>query len=255
MNEYLEAYLSCRDYASVTDQAIEWIRTWFAQNGPDSPAVIGISGGKDSTVVAALCAEALGRDRVFGIRMPNGVQSDIDVARRVTEHLGIPSAEINSADGYRGVEGALAASGIELSQQARINLSPRLRMSVLYAAAQCRNGRVSNNGNRSECYVGYFTIYGDGAGDFSPLSNLTVTEVRLVGACLGLPAEFVQKPPSDGLSGKTDEASLGFSYEALDTYILTGICPDAEIRAAIDRKHFSNLFKRKPIASFSPSFR
>ena len=255
MNEYLEAYLSGRDYASVTDQAVCWIRDWFAVNGPESPAVIGISGGKDSTVVAALCAEALGRDRVLGIRMPNGVQPDLDVSRKVTDYLGIPSAEINIADGYRGVEGALAASGIELSNQARINLSPRLRMSVLYATAQCRNGRVSHNGNRSECFIGYFTIFGDGAGDFSPLSHLTVTEVRLVGACLGLPAEFVQKPPSDGLTGKTDEEALGFSYETLDTYILTGICPDPAVRAAIEKKHRANLFKRNPVASFTPDFR
>ena len=258
MNEYLKAYIESIDYKAITEGAIRWIRDWFGKNGPDSPAVIGISGGKDSTVVAALCAEALGKDRVFGIMMPNGIQSDINVSKRVIEHLGIRAAEINIQEGYNGVMNGIRSavysgpdgSPLEISRQSQINLAPRIRMCVLYAASQCMNGRVSNNGNRSEKYVGYSTIFGDGAGDFSPLSNLTVTEVRIVGTELGLPAEFIQKPPSDGLSGKTDEDNLGFTYEALDTYILTGHIDDEKAKELIDRKHSANLFKTLPMPEY-----
>lgn len=258
MNDILRQYLAGRDYEAITDGCVKWIRDWFDKNGKDSPAVIGISGGKDSSTVAALCVEALGKERVFGVLMPNGVQPDIDVSRRVAEHLGIATAEVNISGGYNGVVGGIenavcsgGCTGLEMSRQASINLAPRIRMSVLYAASQCVNGRVSNNGNLSEKYVGYSTIFGDSAGDFAPITNLTVTEVRIVGSILGLPEEFVQKPPSDGLSGHTDEDALGFSYEALDTYILTGICPDEHVRELIDRRHRGNLFKTLPMPAYT----
>lgn len=251
MNEYLEAYLRQRDYAEITGKALRYISGWFAKNGPDSPAVIGISGGKDSSVTAALCAAALGPDRVVGVLMPNNAQSDIDVSRRLVEHLGIRHAEINIKDGYDGIMGAITDAGFTPGEQSRINLGPRVRMATLYAVSQSMNGRVSCNGNRSERYVGYFTSFGDGAGDFSLLANLTVTEVRLVGKCIGLPDEFVYKAPADGLSGHTDEERLGFTYEDLDTYILTGICENAETRARIDAKHRTNAFKLAPMSQFS----
>lgn len=250
MNEALENYLSGRDYRRIAEQSVEFVRDWFAENGRDARAVIGISGGKDSSVVAAICVRALGKERVLGVLMPRGEQPDIDVSRRLVEFLGIESHEINIADGYEAVTRAITEQGVGLSRQAQINLSPRLRMSVLYAVSQCVNGRVSNNGNASERYVGYFTKYGDGAGDFAPLANLTVTEVKLVGRCLGLPEEFIEKPPADGLTGLTDEDNLGFSYEALDTYILTGICPDEGMKARIDAKHAANAFKLRPIPAF-----
>lgn len=252
MNDLLERYIKAQNYEKITEDCIAWIRSWFEKNGSDSPAVIGISGGKDSTAVAALCAEALGKDRVFGVLMPNGVQPDIDVSRAVVKHLGIKSAEVNIRDGFLGIENAVI-SGLgcgELSRQTVINLAPRLRMAAQYAVSQSLNGRVSNNSNRSEKYVGYSTIFGDSAGDFSPLSDLTVTEVRIVGRILGLPAEFVEKPPSDGLSSRTDEDAFGFTYEDLDTYILTGECENEITRQRIEQRHRANLFKLQPMAAF-----
>lgn len=250
MNRYLKDYIEKKDYKEIAEGSVRFIREWFDENGKDAKAVIGISGGKDSSVVAAMCVKALGKDRVFGVLMPNSTQSDIDVSKKLVEFLGIKSAEINIKDGYEGVADAIKREGIELSKQAGINLGPRIRMSVLYAVAQCMNGRVSNNGNRSERYVGYFTKYGDGAGDFAPLANLTVTEVRLVGQYLGLPDEFVYKAPSDGLSGSTDEDAMGFTYETLDTYILTGIIEDENSKVLIDKRHNMNAFKLMPIPEF-----
>ena len=251
MNPVLDAYIKTKDYKKIAEDCEEWIRDWFAENGPQSKAVIGISGGKDSSIVAALCCRALGKERVLGVLLPRGEQTDIDYARRLVEYLGIKSLEINIAEAADALEGAIDVQGLELSRQAAINLQPRLRMTTLYAVSQCVNGRVSNNSNRSEKYVGYSTIYGDSAGDFSHLSNLTVTEVKEVGRALGVPDEFIDKPPSDGLSGKTDEDNIGVSYEILDTYILTGVCGDAECKALIDRKHTANLFKTRPIPAFS----
>lgn len=252
MNAVLAQFLSVQNYEEITEHCISWIRSWFAQNGPDSPAVIGISGGKDSSVVAALCKEALGKDRVFGVLMPNGVQPDIDASYSIVEHLGIASAVINIHDASEALKASLCTglSCEELSRQTLINLSPRLRMATLYAASQSRNGRVSNNSNRSEKYVGYSTVFGDAAGDFSPLGDLTVTEVKLIGHILGLPEKLVEKAPSDGLTSKTDEDAFGFTYEQLDTLILTGFCGDEEIRRMIEKRHNANLFKQLPMPCF-----
>ena len=252
MNDHLKNYLEARDYNAITHACVQWIRDWFQQNGPDSPAVIGISGGKDSSAVAALCVEALGRDRVFGVMMPNGVQCDIDVSKRVVQHLAIPHATIKIRDSVDAVKRTVleGIGGEALANQVNINLPPRIRMATLYAVSQNRNGRVSNNCNRSENFVGYSTIFGDAAGDFSPLGNLTVAEVKCVGRCLGLPEEFVEKPPADGLSDRTDEDALGFTYEALDTYILTGWCPDEALKEKMEKRHQANLFKLRPMPEF-----
>ena len=252
MNERLASYLEQNDYAKTAQDCAAWIKDWFAANGPQSPAVIGLSGGKDSSIVAALCVKALGVDRVFGVLMPNGTQSDIDVARRIAQHLGIKSAEVNIAPAFGGLSESIEGAGIELSKQSVINMPPRIRMAALYAVSQSMGGRVSNNSNRSEKYVGYSTIFGDSAGDFSPLSNLTVTEVKEVGRALGLPDEFIEKPPSDGLTGKTDEDNIGFTYEMLDTYILTGSSGDEALDEKIKAKHEANLFKLQPMPAFRP---
>ena len=231
------------DAVSVRDGIISWIRNWFAENGPDCNAVIGISGGKDSSVTAALCVQALGRERVIGVLMPNGEQADIHVSRDLVKFLNIRSAVVNIRASYEGMMDELARELGDISAQTRINLAPRLRMAAVYAVAQSSNGRVANTCNLSEDYVGYATRYGDGAGDFSPLSQLTVQEVKAVGRALGLPDEFVEKPPIDGLCGKTDEDNLGFTYAVLDRYIRTGECADAATRARIDRLHRINQFK------------
>ena len=235
---------------TATEKCIAWIQDFFEENGPDCNAVLGISGGKDSSVAAALCVKALGADRVIGVLMPNGVQSDIDVAREVVKILGIRSYEINIQGAFDATLAELEKRDIEVSTQARINLAPRLRMSTVYAVSQCYNGRVVNTCNLSEDWVGYSTRYGDAAGDFSPMAGFTVAEVKAVGSYLGLPDHITGKVPSDGLSGKTDEDNLGFTYAVLDRYIRTGEIDDPESREKIDRLHERNLFKMKMMPAF-----
>ena len=239
------------DVKDVIEQACDWIVDFFEKNGKGCNAVLGISGGKDSSVAAALCVKALGKDRVIGVLMPNGVQSDIADAQKLVAHLGIKSYTVNIKEGFDGIVGAITKD-IELTEQARVNLAPRLRMSTVYAVSQCCNGRVVNTCNLSEDWVGYSTRYGDSVGDFSPLSHLTVTEVKQIGKELGLPIDLVEKVPSDGLSGKTDEDNLGFTYAVLDKYIRTGVCEDEKTRELIDRKHKMNLFKLQLMPSFEP---
>ena len=236
------------DAVDVKNRCVAWIRDFFEHNGPDCNAVVGISGGKDSSVVAALCVEALGKDRVIGVLMPNGEQHDIDMARKLVSHLGIKSHEINIRETMQGVLNSLAS--IELSTQAKTNLPPRIRMATLYAVSQSVNGRVANTCNLSEDWVGYSTRYGDSVGDFSPLSRLTVAEVKQIGRVMGLPADLVDKVPIDGLCGKTDEENLGFTYEMLDTYIREGVCEDEAIKEKIDTLHKRNLFKLELMPCF-----
>lgn len=244
----------------VKNDIVQWIRDWFEENGPGCNAVIGISSGKDSTIVAALCVEALGKDRVIGVMMPDGIQADIDKAYSIVNYLDIASMRVNISDATRAVRNGIyfgnhshCKRGLKihsLSNQTLINLPPRIRMATLYAISQSLNGRVSNNCNLSEDWVGYSTRWGDSVGDFAPLANLTVSEVKAIGYELGLPAEFIEKVPSDGLCGKTDEDNLGFSYDTLDKYIRTGICEDSEAKAKIDMLHKKNMFKMKPIPCF-----
>jgi NAD+ synthase len=230
---------------------IDDIRHYFATNGnKDTKAIIGISGGKDSTIAAALLVRALGNDRVIGVLMPNGIQRDICFADVLCNHLGIKRYEININDINRDLSRGMQLANIKLTNQALINISPRLRMTVLFAVAQSLNGRVSCNSNLSETYIGYSTIFGDSAGSFAPLKNLTKTEVKLIAKELGLPMMLVEKEPSDGLCGKTDEDNFGFTYAVLDKYIRTGEIEDMNTKERIDLMHEKNLFKTQPIASF-----
>ena len=235
----------------IKNDCVEWIRDFFKNNGPDCNAVIGISGGKDSSIAAALCVEALGKDRVIGVLMPCGEQHDIDCARQLVEHLGIKNFTINILDAVNGVKEQIS-SQMELSNQAIVNIPPRVRMTTLYAVSQCMNGRVVNTCNLSEDWVGYSTRYGDAAGDFSPLSNLTVQEIKAIGHLLDLPKELVEKIPIDGLCGKTDEDNLGFTYAVLNRYIREGEIDDPEIKKLIDEKHEKNLFKLQLMPAFVP---
>ena len=236
----------------IKKSLIQWTREWFDKNGKGCNAVIGISGGKDSSVCAALCVEALGKERVIGVLMPNGVQSDIADSRQLVEHLGIENVTINIADAVIAVHTQLKEADIEVSEQTKINLPPRIRMSVLYAVSQSMNGRVINTCNLSEDWVGYSTRYGDSAGDVSLLGKLTVQEVKALGHELGLPENLVDKTPSDGLCGSTDEQKLGFTYAVLDRYIREGICKDVSIRQRIDTLHRQNKFKLELIPTFEP---
>ena len=231
------------DAKKVLNELTVWIRDWFEENGRDCNAIVGISGGKDSSVAAALCARALGVDRVIGVLMPNGEQSDIAMSRLLVEHLGIRHFVVNIHDGYQGLLGEVRRQLGDVSRDTEITLAPRLRMATLYAVAQSNNGRVANTCNLSEDWVGYSTRYGDSAGDFSPLSMLCVREVKALGRELGLPECLVEKVPIDGLCGQTDEEKLGFTYAALDAYIRDGVEPDAATKARIDRLYKLNRFK------------
>ena len=237
------------DAVKVKNECVEWIRDFFAANGKDCNAVIGISGGKDSSVAAALCVEALGTDRVIGVLMPCGEQADISASYTLVNHLGIKHYVVNIKD---AVEGLKKNIPLELSVQSATNLPPRIRMSTLYAISQSHNGRVVNTCNLSEDWVGYSTRYGDAAGDFSPLSNLTVQEVKAIGRVLGLPEELVDKTPTDGLCGKTDEDNLGFTYAELDRYIRTGEIDNKATKEKIDGMHSRNLFKLQLMPAFEP---
>ena len=242
----------------IKDRLVDWIRDYFDHNGPGCIAVVGISGGKDSSVTAALCVEALGKDRVLGVLMPNGIQSDIADAIALVEHLDIKHLVVNIGDTTKALTAAIeGAEGFDLvaasmSRDSIINMPARIRMTTLYAVGQSlpKGGRVANTCNRSEDYVGYSTKYGDAAGDFSPLQNILVEEVRQLGYVLGLPDFLIDKTPSDGLSGQTDEDKLGFTYAQLDHYILTGQCQDPDIKAKIDRMHAMNMHKLQLMPAF-----
>lgn len=239
------------DAKKTKDEIVQWIRDWFNKNGKDCTAVIGISGGKDSSVVAALCVEALGKDKVFGVLMPNGTQVDIDASYALVKYLEIDHCVVNIHEAIRSLKHEIKPQlGDHWSMQTSINLPARIRMATLYAVSQTIDGRVANTCNLSEDWVGYATRYGDGAGDFSPLSKLTVTEVKAIGRELGLPEKLIEKVPTDGLCGHTDEDNLGFTYAVLDRYIRTGEIDDMDTKERIDTMHERNLFKLALMPSF-----
>ena len=239
------------DAKKVTADVIAWIRDWFENNGKDCNAVVGISGGKDSSVVAALCVKALGKERVIGVLMPCGEQADIDMSEMLVEHLDIRSVTVNIGPAVEALKGAIAGEIGELTAMTNTNLPSRMRMVTLYGVSQSNNGRVANTCNLSEDWVGYSTRYGDSAGDFSPLSKLTVQEVKAIGRELGLPDVLVDKVPTDGLCGKTDEDNLGFTYAALDEYIRTGNA-SPELKTVFDNKRRWNKFKLELLPVFDP---
>lgn len=234
------------------EKIVVFLKDWFSQNGPTAKAVVGLSGGKDSTVAAALCVQAIGKERVVGVLMPNGVQADIADAQAAARHLGIAYRTVNIGKPYQEMLQALTAAGedgqrfaLNLTPALQQNLAPRLRMATLYAVAQgiAEGGRVINTCNRSEDYVGYSTKYGDSAGDVAPLAAYTVDEVIAIGDAMGLPHKLVHKTPADGLCGKSDEENLGFIYAVLDRYIKTGQCADEAVREKIEHLHKTNLHK------------
>lgn len=240
------------DYNKLKDQCIQWIKNWYERNGKGCRAVLGMSGGKDSTVAAALCAEALGKENVVGVAMPAEGQS-LNGADEICEYLGIRYICAPIASIIKGFEDVRSVVEEGFSNQTEQNIPPRVRMCVLYAISQSVNGRVVNTCNLSEDWIGYCTRWGDSVGDFSPMGGLTVQEVKGIGHCLGIPAKWVDKIPDDGLPHSCpDEEKFGFSYATLDTYIRTGECPDPEVRAKIDRMHERNLFKLSMPEAFRP---
>ena len=238
------------DAAKTKDAIIKWIRDYFEANGKNCNAVVGISGGKDSSVTAALCAMALGNERVYGVLMPQGNQHDINYSQELVTHLDIKHITVNIKDSVDTLLNEIKKSGISANKQAIVNTPARIRMTALYAISAIVNGRVANTCNLSEDWVGYSTKYGDSAGDFSPLSQLTVGEVKNLGKELGIPLKFIEKTPEDGLSGLSDEENLGFSYDILDKYIREKVCEDAITKEKIDKLHQINLHKLALIPSF-----
>lgn len=238
----------------TVNDVTEWIKDYFEKNGKGCKAVLGISGGKDSCITAALLARALGKERVIGVLMPNGVQPDISDSEAVVEFLGIEHMVVNIGETVEALKKALTEAGSVVSKDTTINIPPRVRMTTLYAVAQgleC-GGRVINTCNKSEDYIGYSTKFGDAAGDMSILAGFTVEEVLQMGEYLGLPEHLVHKTPSDGLSGMSDEDKIGFTYKVLDKYIATGECEDSDIKAKIDRMHVMNLHKLELMPHFEP---
>ena len=247
------------DVEKVTGDCIQWIKDWFEKNGPGCNAVIGISGGKDSTIVTKLCVEALGADRVIGVMMSNGVQKDISDSIRVCKLLGIKNYTINIENSVNAILKEMNESGIEITEQTKTNLPARIRMSTLYAVSQSNNGRVSNNCNKSEDTMGYSTRYGDAAGDFSPLSELTTVEIVAIGDYLGLPYDLVHKTPIDGLNTNTDgsyvtdEQSMGVSYDDIHKYVRMRNELSQETIDYISGREKKNLFKLQLMPKFNPN--
>lgn len=242
------------DVKTVTNNCIEWIKNLFEEKFQDKNCCVALSGGKDSSVVAALCVSALGADRVKAIMLPQYEQSDIDCSILCANHLGIEYKIINIGSTVDSIISEMESNGVVVTEQAKVNAPARVRMTELYFYAQCNNGIPSCNCNLSEDWVGYATFGGDGFGSFAPLSQLTVSEVKAIGRELGLPSELVDKTPTDGLCGKTDEDNLGFTYDTLDRYIRTGEINDEDIKAKIDSMHEKNLFKLQLMPSFYPNF-
>lgn len=243
------------DVKKETNACVQWIKDWFDnESGGAKGVVLGISGGKDSAVVAALLCKAIGKEKVFGVLLPNGVQSDISDSKRVCEVLQINHKEVNIAQAYEGILNCIESEGITVSAHTKTNIPPRLRMTVLYAIAQEMNYRVAGTGNYSEKYVGYCTKWGDTAHDFNPIGNFTTEQVIAIGKELGLPHDLVEKPPQDGLSGKTDEDNMGFTYAMVNRYIEIGECEDSEIKEKIEKRHQYNLHKFQPIPVYVPTY-
>lgn len=240
----------------VKANIVKWIREYFRKNGDTCSAVIGISGGKDSSIVAALCVEALGKERVFGVLMPCGEQHDIDDSYALVNALGIDYCAVNIGVTVNSLKLALALSEkFSVSEQAQTNLPPRIRMATLYAVAQSlpNGGRVANTCNYSEDYIGYATKFGDTAGDFAPIAELTVQEVREIGYLLPIPRELVDKTPSDGLCGKSDEDNFGFTYKQLEDYLNEGSSGDEEVDKKIIKLHTDNAHKYSKMPTFNLS--
>ena len=236
-----------------SEKVIEWIKQYFEDNGKDCNAIIGISGGCDSSVTAALLVKALGKDRVIGVLMPNGNQYDIDCSYQLVKFLDIKYYVININKPYLELTNEIDTK-LKIDSKSydiyRTNTPSRLRMATLYGISGLFNGRVANTCNLSEDYIGYSTKFGDSAGDFSPISNFTKTEVRELGEELGLPKNLIYKVPEDGMSFKSDEEKLGFTYEILDKYIRTGEIDDLKIKEKIDKMHLANLHKIQLMPSY-----
>lgn len=238
------------------EEIIKWTREWFEKNGNDKKAIIGMSGGKDSTITAALLVKSLGKERVIGVMMPD-INQGLNDADKICEWLGIKCMKVDLAEITTAFNPYILTGDVDLqwSKQTLQNIPPRIRMTMLYAIAQTYNGFVSNNCNLCEDYIGYSTKWGDAAGDFSLLAKLTVDEIKQLGDYMGIPKEWVHKTPDDGLPfSSPDEEKFGFSYHILSDYIRGIAQPEQEIRDKILKMHQVNLHKLE-IAHAIPTYK
>lgn len=244
------------DVKDQLNKCIEWTKNWFDTNLPGHKAVLGMSGGKDSTIAAAILAKALGPENVIGVAMPD-INQSLNDADKICKYLGITYLCMPIGLITKGFE-SLQCDDFYWSNQTKTNIPPRIRMTMLYAVAQTYKGVVVNTCNLSESYVGYETLFGDLAGSMSPIKNLTATEIIAFGDELGLPKEWVHKMPDDGLpNSKPDEEKFGFTYEELDTWIRTGKDPISDKMALIIKRYNESKFKREivNIPSFNPNLK
>ncbi len=233
----------------TTNKIIEFIRDYYKKNNLKG-AVIGISGGKDSAVVAGLFSKALGSENVIGIWMPcHSKNEDYQNALLVSKTFGFELKEFDLTNIYESyvtqIKDSNDVSDNELVD-ANINIKPRLRMSTLYyyAAMLSKNGTyiVPGTSNKCELYVGYFTKGGDNVSDISVLGDLTVDEVIEIGEYIGVPDKVIHKVPDDGLSGKTDEEKLGVKYSDI-AKVINNEKVDSDTYEKIKRLHERNKHK------------
>ena len=241
------------DAAAERDRLVAAVKALAAAQG-FTRVVVGVSGGKDSSVAAALCARALGPENVYGVMLPDGEQRDIADSRRVCEALGIRQRTLNIGAMHRALLAEVeperpAAAGefpLPFSRESDINVGPRLRMTALRYVAQALGARLVGTGNLSEATVGYCTKDGDTSCDFALLGSLTSLEVVELGLSMPeLPPELVRKTPSDGLSGMSDEEKLGLSYRSIHDYLRLGTSGDPAVDARIRQKEAANAHKRR----------
>ena len=229
-------------YENLEKQLIEKVRKWFANKDPKSVAILGVSGGKDSTVCLALLVRALGPKRIIPVLIPNDFQADIDDSHDICWEVAAIEKPwvVNIGPMYEYLCNFIVqkSKAVSLSPVLETNTPARLRMTTLYAVAAQMGGYVCNTGNKSEAYVGYCTKWGDAVGDFAIIGDLTCTEVTELGVAMGIPERFMLKKPSDGMSGKTDEEKLGFTYAQLDEYLINGKANvPADVVERIERMH------------------
>ncbi len=226
------------------EHRLNWIRERVKAAGCTG-VVVGESGGKDSATVTALCVRALGKENVVGITMPcNSLSTDMEHARLVADAFGIKLIEVNIGGAFTTLKNTIINEH-ELNELAVANIKPRLRMTTLYAVAQTLNYLVVGTDNKSEMVMGYFTKWGDGGYDFSPLSDLTMQEVLELGKELGVPEPILTKAPSAGLwEGQTDEKEMGVTYKAIEEYIKTGTTDPASLEI-IEKTNKRTAHKRE----------
>jgi NAD+ synthase len=234
------------DYAKIKESLVNWLQT-EVNNAGLKGAVVGLSGGIDSAVTARLCQLAFG-ENMLGVIMPcHSSSQDREDALKVAGEFGIEVVENDLSDIYDHFLANLKESGVKGGRLAEANIKPRLRMTALYYYAQAKDYLVVGTDNWSELKIGYFTKHGDGGIDLAPLGSLVKNEVKKLAEVLEIPAEIIEKEPSAGLwDNQTDETEMGFSYQQLDQYILTGEA-EPEIKEKIEKLSVKNRHKIAPV--------